>query len=208
MSKKKQINNRIVSKIIFTILIISMLVCLTACDFQSVATDIIISVNSVYNSLVNDLSHAEWGKALNRSNFNNVILLVDGEEIKIVNGQAYVEGKAIDLEEWDTPSLMLKLVMGIINNSYKDDFTYDSKNNVYCANKTISCSFTSKIEGINVNLYCEASNLMLLFDDNKNLNHMLCNIVVTMSAMEYEETLGVEALKAEFYDYGNTSITK
>ena len=72
MPKKKQINNRIVSKIIFTILIISMLVCSTACDFQSVATDIIISVNSVYNSLVNDLSHAEWSKALNRSNFNKL----------------------------------------------------------------------------------------------------------------------------------------
>ena len=198
-------NSKFFTKLVLLVLVLSMSIFSTACNFETVLTNIFSGIYSVNNYFFNDLSLAEWNIALNQSSFNNVTIFADGEEIHIVDGEPYIDGTVVDNE--DGNNLVLKIIMDIISNCYKDDFTYDSSKNVYCANKKISYSISVKIDEIDATVYGEASNLILSFDSDRHLEYLLCNITLNVEALGYEENMDVVSLNAKFSDYGTTSIT-
>ena len=198
-------NKKFFTKIILLILVLSMSVFSTACNLETVLTNIFSGIYSANNYFLNDLSYTEWNLALNQSSFNNVTILVDGEEIHMVGGEPYIDGAVVDDENGN--NLVLKIIMDIISNCFKDDFLYDSSQNAYCANKKISYSVSMEIKGINVTVFGEASNLILSFDTDRHLQYLLCNITLNVEAPGYEDKSDVLSLNAKFSNYGTTHIT-
>ncbi len=198
-------NKKLFTKIILLILVLSMSVFSTSCNLETVLTNIFSGIYSANNYFFNDLSYTEWNLALNQSSFNNVTIFADGEEIHMVGGEPYIDGAVVDDE--DGNNLVLKIIMDIIGNCFKDDFSYDSSKNSYCANKKIPYSISMKVEGINATVYGEASNLILSFDTDRHLQYLLCNITLNLEALGYEDKSDVVSLNVEFCNYGTTRIT-
>ena len=199
-------NINLFAKIILLILVLSMSIFSTACNLETLLTNIFSGIYSVNNHFFNDLSYAEWNIALNKNSFSNVTILADGDEIRIVDGQPYVDGKIIEGD--DGKCLVLRIIMDLISSCFKDDFTYDSSKNAYCANKKIDYSIPMEIDGINATVYGEASNLILSFDSDRYLEYLFCNITLNVEALGYDKKTDVVSLNAKFSNYGTTTITK
>ena len=186
MSSKK-----LFTKIILLVLVFSMGICSTSCDLSS-------SIE-----LFRGLRIGEWSIALNQQTFSNVTIVSNGDEIKIVKGVAYHNGEKVTDEE----TQLINIIFVILNNCKKSNFSYDYKNNVYCADEKVFFSFPMEIEGMHTNVNGEASNVILQFNSDKKLDVFTCNIVLKLELLGYENTSDIISMYFSFSNYGTTTLS-
>ena len=189
-------------KVTLLTLIVSVCICSTSCDL----------LYSFLNS--NELTQAEWNSALNEQRFHNVT--INGGEnyiFKIVGGKIYLNDKIIDDEDEDYYTA--KMIISILNHCDKNNFSYDSKNNVYAAKSKVDFYFPMKVEvgGVfdtdaTVDIIGEARNLMLIFDSEKNLQKLICNLTLTFEVLGIKKTTETSSFVVSFSDYGTTTVNK
>ena len=186
MSKKK-----IFTKIILLVLVFSMGIYSTSCQFVSY--------------VFCELDDAEWESAMNPRNFNNVTMETTGKTIKILDGVFYDDGVALKNDGTD---LLLRVIVKLFDNCKKENFDFLIASTYMCEKIEYTFGFvaTEIDDGLDVTIAAKAENVVIQFYSDKKVGTLICNLSFTIIGHDYEEPMNDLPINMLFTNYGTTSV--
>lgn len=191
MSKNNKKFAKLFKQIILLVLIVTMWICSTSCQFVSY--------------MFCELNDAEWESAMNSENFNNVTMETTGKTIKKLDGVFYDDGVALKNDGTD---LLLRVIVKLFDNCKKENFDFLIASTYTCEKIEYTFDFvaTEIDDGLDVTINAKAENVVIQFYSDKKVGTLICNLSFTIIGDNYEESMNDLPISMLFTNYGTTVV--